>query len=51
MSAIWHDPGAWIAVGVSALFLIVALVMFLVFRKILRSPPPDDLKELSKSER
>ena len=27
----WRDPGAWIAIGVSLLFLVVALVMHLTF--------------------
>jgi heme exporter protein D len=45
MNAIWHDPGAWIAVSVSALFLVMALAMYLAFRKILRARPPEDERE------
>jgi hypothetical protein len=40
----WRDPGTWIALGVSALFVIAGLVMHRVFTKILKqgSPEPDD---------
>lgn len=37
MSAIWQDEGAWIALGISALFLVAALVMHRVFVKVLKS--------------
>ncbi len=46
----WQDEGAWIALGVSALFLVAAFVMHRIFVKILRSPVPDERKELSKNE-
>ena len=46
----WQDEGTWIALGVSALFLVAALVMHRVFMKILRSPVPDKRKQLSKNE-
>ena len=46
----WQDEGTWIALGVSALFLVAAVVVHRVFMKILRSPPPDERKELSKDE-
>ncbi len=46
----WQDEGTWIALGVSALFLVAAFVMHRVFMKILRSPAPDERKELSKNE-
>lgn len=35
----WHDPGTWIALGVSVLFVVVGLVMHRVFLKILKSGP------------
>ena len=38
----WRDPGAWIAIGVSALFIIVGLVMHRIFVKVLKkgaNPP------------
>jgi hypothetical protein len=37
MSALWHDPGTWIALGVSVLFLLAGLVMHRVFVRILKS--------------
>ena len=40
MPGIWHDQGAWIALGVSALFLVVAVVMHRVFVKVLQSGVP-----------
>jgi hypothetical protein len=33
----WRDEGAWIALGVSALFVVVALVMHRVFVRILKN--------------
>ena len=40
----WRDPGAWIAIGVSLLFLVVALVMHRVIVKVLKigSNEPSD---------
>jgi len=40
----WRDPGTWIALGVSALFLVAALVIHRIFVKILKngSEPPQD---------
>ena len=46
----WQDEGTWIALGISALFLVAALVMHRVFVKILKNPAPDERKELSKNE-
>ncbi|MBP7454292.1 MAG: hypothetical protein KA914_16035 [Ottowia sp.] len=46
----WQDEGTWIALGVSALFLVMAFAMHRVFMKILRSRPPDEREELSKDE-
>ena len=39
----WQDPGLWIALGISALFVVVGLVMHRVFVKILKqgSAEPD----------
>jgi hypothetical protein len=34
---VWHDPGTWIALGVSALFLVAGFVMRRVFVKILKN--------------
>ena len=40
----WRDPGAWIAIGVSLLFVVVALVMHRVILKVLKdgSTEPTD---------
>jgi hypothetical protein len=37
MSSLWHDEGTWIALGISALFLLVAFVMHRVFVNVLQS--------------
>ncbi len=37
MSGIWQDEGTWIALGISALFVVVAFVMHGVFVKVLQS--------------
>ncbi|MEY5100714.1 MAG: hypothetical protein RJA36_3433 [Pseudomonadota bacterium] len=38
----WSDPGSWIALGVSMLFIVAGIVMHRVFIKILKggSQPP-----------
>ena len=46
----WQDEGTWIALGVSALFLVAALVMHRVCKKILKGQPPDQREQLSKDE-
>jgi hypothetical protein len=40
----WSDPGAWIAIGVSLLFVVVGLVMHRVIVNVLKngSPEPTD---------
>ena len=40
----WRDPGTWIALGISALFIVAGFVIHRVFTKILKqgSPEPDD---------
>lgn len=40
MSGIWQDEGTWIALGISVLFLVAALVMHRVFVKVLKSGSP-----------
>lgn len=32
----WRDPGTWIALGVSVLFIVVGIAMHRVFVKILK---------------
>ena len=46
----WHDPGAWIAIGISLVFLLAAFVMHRIFVKILKTPAPEQREELSKDE-
>lgn len=41
MSGIWQDEGTWIALGISVLFLVAALVMHQVFVKVLKSGSPE----------
>jgi len=43
-ASLWSDPGTWIALGISALFLVVALVMHRVIVKVLKSSPPPDIE-------
>lgn len=38
MASLWNDAGAWIAIGISVLFLVVAWVMHRVIVKVLKSP-------------
>ena len=37
MSSLWQDEGTWIALGISALFLVTAFVMHRVFVNVLKS--------------
>ena len=43
MNALWRDAGAWIALGVSALFLVAGFVMHRVFVKILKNGAPEPI--------
>lgn len=36
----WQDPGTWIALGVSALFVVAGFVMHRVFMRVLKTPAP-----------
>ena len=45
----WRDPGAWIAIGISMLFLVVAFGMHRVFVKILKTPPEPEASAASPS--
>ncbi len=39
---VWlQNEGAWIALGVSALFIIVGVVMHRVVQKVLQTPQPE----------
>ena len=47
MSAVWNNPEAWIAVSVSVLFLVAAVVMHRVIVRVLKNEsPPSDTKAL-----
>ena len=37
----WRDPGTWIALGVSALFIVAGVVMHRVFTRILKQGSPE----------
>jgi hypothetical protein len=41
----WRDPGAWIAIGVSLLFVVVALVMHRVIVKVQKDGSADPKNE------
>ena len=41
MASLWHDEGAWVALGISALFLVTAVAMHRVFVKVLKSGAPE----------
>lgn len=38
-ASLWSDPGTWIALGISALFLVVGWGMHRVIVKVLKSQP------------
>ena len=38
-ASLWSDPGTWIALGISALFIVVGWVMHRVIVKVLKSQP------------
>lgn len=40
-ASLWSDPGTWIALGISALFLVAAWVMHRVFLKVLKAQPTE----------
>ena len=50
MNTIWHDPGLWIALGVTLVTLIVAVAMHRIFMRILKKPPQNISEQLSKDE-
>jgi len=39
--SLWSDTGTWIALGVSALFIVVGWGMHRVIVKVLKAPAPD----------
>ena len=46
----WQDPGTWIALGVSALFVVAGFVMHRVFVKILKNGSGPSPQEAAKDE-
>ncbi len=41
----WQDPGTWIALGVSLLFVIAGFVMHRIFVKILKNGSEPNAKD------
>ena len=41
----WHDPGLWIVLGVSALFIAVGVVLHRVFVRVLKGPESDSVTQ------
>ena len=41
MGSLWQDEGTWIALGISALFGVAAVVMHRVFVSVLKSGMPE----------
>lgn len=37
-ASLWDDPGTWIALGISALFLVVGWGMHRVITRVLKTP-------------
>jgi hypothetical protein len=46
----WQDPGTWIALGVSAVFVIAGVVMHRVFVRILKNGAPPASQEKHQDE-
>lgn len=43
---VWlQNEGAWIALGVSALFIVAGVVMHRVIKKVLQAAPPEESKQ------
>jgi len=42
---VWlQNEGAWIAIGISLLFIVAGVVMHRVIKKVLQTPPPQENK-------
>ena len=46
----WQDEGTWIALGVTLITLVAAVVMHRFFVKLLKQPAPEQREELPKDE-
>ncbi len=43
---VWlQNEGAWIALGVSALFIVAGVVMHRVIKQVLQAPAPEESKQ------
>ena len=42
----WHNPEAWIAIGVSVCFVVVGVVMHRVFVNVLKNESPEGEKKV-----
>ncbi len=42
MPAMLQNEGAWIALGVSLIFIVAGVVMHQVIKKVLQAPPPQE---------
>ncbi|HMS27525.1 MAG TPA: hypothetical protein PKC80_09155 [Burkholderiaceae bacterium] len=51
MSSVWQDEGAWIAIGISVLFLVAAFVMHRVFVRILKNGTSDAQSGVAKESK
>ena len=51
MSSLWHDEGAWIAIGISVLFIVAGLVMHRIFVRILKNGSPETPAEPAKESK
>lgn len=40
-STLWTDSGTWIALGVTAISIVVGVVMHRIFIKVLQQPPAE----------
>jgi Flp pilus assembly protein TadB len=45
ITTMWTDSGTWIALGISALFLAVGIVMHQVIKKVLQAPAETKMNE------
>ena len=45
MPAWLQNDGAWIALGVSALFIVAGVVMHRVIKKVLQAPQPEETQK------
>lgn len=46
----WRDPGTWIVLGVSALFIVAGVVMHRVFVRILQTGSPTAAQQTPQDE-